>query len=711
MIVFTTDNSRHFTVSENGQTYPRFRPASPWLKSAMVPAGGGSRIPVNLLSLIVENNKNYLDDIFIMYEIHTEQNPGWWSGFNSLVDDIGPNMFEIVPDWVLECVRKKTAILYYDQMLEGFPLNGYLGNFYEPIHKALKEYNIPPSQIVYTTCNLIEKEKYDSWCYGQNITDKINIVPLNMFATMCAGSSFFGLTEAEIRAHEHIIYKQTHEIKLFNNLNRVIREHRVAMTSMLNYHKLIDNNLVSQDMFPFHQREEFKSLNYSQHPAWDYDNMVDITSKLPLVLDTDQFQHNKAQNFFKEVYLDSWVSLITETFFNESIDDTVFFSEKIYKPIRARHPFILVGQYNGLKKFRKIGFKTFSEFWDESYDDIRDNTQRMEAICLLLKDLSKLSKNEWISLYMRMIPTLEHNMKMLTQTNWTYDTACFLNSLVPEQYFDNELINYDLLTNTKTDNKLDFNRYFIWDHKINSEYHINRLATDLPKKAVVFAPEEFELIHGMIDNTELADLDITVIFGSSNSDYIANSRSVPINSKIVNWGTYWFNATYNHFIDKLDMVQLGNIDKLFISLNNKAHNHRCMMMDELCRLGLLEHGYLSWHEPDAKYDWKYWTPEHLVLDSKYVELLDSYQTMPEQYGNTLINLIAESTMITNFITEKTCTAILFNKPFIVFAPKGFHQELTKLGFVLYDELFDYTFDNVDDIEQRLQLIMENLERL
>jgi len=77
---------------------------------------------------------------------------------------------------------------------------------------------------------------------------------------------------------------------------------------------------------------------------------------------------------------------------------------------------------------KKEGFKTFSEFWDESYDDIIDNTERMEAICLLLKDLSKLSKPEWFRLYLRMKPILEHNMRHLTHNNWLKPMQTLINS-------------------------------------------------------------------------------------------------------------------------------------------------------------------------------------------------------------------------------------------------------------------------------------------
>ena len=54
----------------------------------------------------------------------------------------------------------------------------------------------------------------------------------------------------------------------------------------------------------------------------------------------------------------------------------IFITEKILKPIINLHPFILVENHCTLKKMREYGFKTFTPFIDESYDEIGDTTQR-----------------------------------------------------------------------------------------------------------------------------------------------------------------------------------------------------------------------------------------------------------------------------------------------------------------------------------------------
>jgi len=410
-VFFTYDENIHETVHSNGEVTSRFRLPKDWFNLLVDPYRKYPRVSIQNL----ENNVP--EDCYIIHEIHTERSPHDWMGY-AVRGSV--NIVEMIPEWLLEKVRNKTAILYYDQSCEGFALNSARIDLYRVFHQLFNDYNLPPSQIIYSTGNLIENEVYRAWCTEHNISECMNVVGVNMFAHTFANGYIFSTDDSQISCTDHLKYKAKNDIKLFNSLNRVVRDHRVAMTSMLNYYNLVDDNLVSQDKYPAYYATEFSpwQREFDPHPAFEHSNMVNINSKLPLVLDTNQFEINKATHFFKEVYLDSWISLITETYCTELNTDTIFFSEKIYKPIRARQPFILVGQYNALSKLKDEGFMTFSEFWDESYDTIENNTLRLEAICLLLKDLSKLSKPQWLAMYMKMMPILEHNMNLLNNKNW-----------------------------------------------------------------------------------------------------------------------------------------------------------------------------------------------------------------------------------------------------------------------------------------------------
>jgi hypothetical protein len=107
--------------------------------------------------------------------------------------------------------------------------------------------------------------------------------------------------------------------------------------------------------------------------------------------------------------LDSWISIVSEAQYEDS-QETVFLSEKVFKPIACQHPFVILGNKGSLKELKKLGYKTFHDLIDESYDNMNSN-DRFHAIKDIINTLkSNQDKLEWFG-WLR--PTLEHNSKVL----------------------------------------------------------------------------------------------------------------------------------------------------------------------------------------------------------------------------------------------------------------------------------------------------------
>lgn len=90
----------------------------------------------------------------------------------------------------------------------------------------------------------------------------------------------------------------------------------------------------------------------------------------------------------------------------------VWFSEKTWRAINSRAPFMIVGARGSIRKLQSLGFKTFGSFWDESYDDCPTIFDRVDKIT---DNLSKLSTQDWNQIFREMLPILEHNLQVLTQ--------------------------------------------------------------------------------------------------------------------------------------------------------------------------------------------------------------------------------------------------------------------------------------------------------
>lgn len=87
-------------------------------------------------------------------------------------------------------------------------------------------------------------------------------------------------------------------------------------------------------------------------------------------------------------YNDTCFSLVLEsvTKYENSVP---FLTEKIYKPIRHLHPYMVVGAPGILKYLRSQGFETYDNLFDESYDEIEDLDQRLDIFEQNIRNFEK----------------------------------------------------------------------------------------------------------------------------------------------------------------------------------------------------------------------------------------------------------------------------------------------------------------------------------
>ena len=116
---------------------------------------------------------------------------------------------------------------------------------------------------------------------------------------------------------------------------------------------------------------------------------------------------NSNMTYFNAFFLEkSFVYLITETV---SEYPYPYFSEKTWKAMLCKMPFMIIGSQNSLKKLREFGFKTFSKWWSESYDILPTTKERILHIVKNLETLSQLSLSDLESLKKDMSEILDYN--------------------------------------------------------------------------------------------------------------------------------------------------------------------------------------------------------------------------------------------------------------------------------------------------------------
>ncbi len=131
---------------------------------------------------------------------------------------------------------------------------------------------------------------------------------------------------------------------------------------------------------------------------------------MPLCIDSDDLSKTKHSydRFDIKYYLDSYFQIVTGNNFT-NFDDQLIFSEKIWKPITNFQPFIYLDDVGALEQLREYGFKTFSPYIDESYDNIYDIDERFEAIMSEIQKLCDKSIQDIHDWYWSIQETLKHN--------------------------------------------------------------------------------------------------------------------------------------------------------------------------------------------------------------------------------------------------------------------------------------------------------------
>jgi len=239
-----------------------------------------------------------------------------------------------------------------------------------------------------------------------------------------------------------------------------------------------------------------------------------------------------------------------------------------------------------------------------------------------------------------------------------------------------------------------------------------------PERIVIFSELEWYcgfLNKNLAEKVNKENIKVVVTLCSFPHEFYLDQVSLFNNIEIEYWPTYWANwSLMCGLSNKLCFDRTyTNFEHPFICLNNRNHIHRCMLIDELSKNDLISKGIVTWH--------KFLATEHspclehfddriITLDDDFKTLLDSF-LIPPVYHKSFLHVVGEATTSVTCISEKTWLPILYRKPFVVMANQYFHSDLVSLGFELYDEIIDYSFDSEPDMRTRASMIADNVKRI
>jgi hypothetical protein len=318
-------------------------------------------------------------------------------------------------------INDRIIIMHFDTDYYIDPLdNSHPGLMITYVQQMCSALNIPNYFILMIT-NHDNIEKELTYLQKKYSVDDIPIPYINCELVMYAINSS---AAQPVNLNQELICKK------YSCLNYNSRPHRDRLMSLLTVNNLLDEGLVSysavnsvnvetkKDLFESfdipnsinkHYLGILPSLAESENQRCDFRLIDKITNNIkPNNMELDGLA-NSLSTWWQ--YLDlqkSFLYVGTETLFQFP---RPLLTEKSYRGITAKRPFVILGPQHILKKLKSLGFKTFNEFWDEGYDDIIDPSEKILAIFKIIDDICKLSLNELSILLTDMSTILDYNFQ------------------------------------------------------------------------------------------------------------------------------------------------------------------------------------------------------------------------------------------------------------------------------------------------------------
>lgn len=133
--------------------------------------------------------------------------------------------------------------------------------------------------------------------------------------------------------------------------------------------------------------------NYKSYIQYDWENTTSVTP-------------DYSAKLVPEDACSAAVQIVLETIFD---DEKIYVTEKVFKPIAMRQPFVIFAAPYTLAYLKQYGFMTYDSVWDESYDHELNHDVRKCKILKLINDLSLMSDVEFASTVQKCQEIVDYN--------------------------------------------------------------------------------------------------------------------------------------------------------------------------------------------------------------------------------------------------------------------------------------------------------------
>lgn len=214
------------------------------------------------------------------------------------------------------------------------------------------------------------------------------------------------------------------------------KEHRVGLLKKF-YETDTIHNLVWSFTNTVTEKNEIRNKFFSEYSDEQYQAFLNHCERiLDYKPEYDEHSWTFSHNGYPcdiSLYENTGFSIISETWISHS---THLFTEKTWRAIVNKHPFIMVGPVSNIAKLQNLGFKTFNEYMTiPDYDKIDSSLDdRLNAIVTNSADFRTLLEKKEPQVMERLKQDTEYNFDRFTQLA-RIDVNKFLSALQEDESF------------------------------------------------------------------------------------------------------------------------------------------------------------------------------------------------------------------------------------------------------------------------------------
>jgi len=254
---------------------------------------------------------------------------------------------------------------------------------------------------------------------------ELNYLPIKLYFINTFETLFSHNCTHEVDNYEYDLIKK----KKILFLNGVPRVHRVVALGQLIKRNLLDktnlsfNSSAADVLFNIKGHQNRNYYPNLLHESLEHGQILKERFPINLTLESSNMHRPTYADYL--LFNDSLFSLIAETLYCNSHKysphecghihcyNSNFYTEKTYRAIQFKHPFLLLTTPYSLQGLRQLGYKTFHPYIDESYDTMLDEEERLLAVMDEVERLANMSEDEELEWLKNIRDICQHNYEVL----------------------------------------------------------------------------------------------------------------------------------------------------------------------------------------------------------------------------------------------------------------------------------------------------------